>query len=163
MSRRKESIREKLRQAGLIILLLPIVLPLFAIGFFLFLLHHFVLYLLVWIVWLPRGKDVLLVYSDSPIWRDYMIQEVLPLVQDHAVVLNWSERSKWRRWAFPVYIFRSFAGGRKYNPVVMLFVLFDACRYSAFGSPSRIGSTDTPTPLMSYGTSFFEALAATHT
>ena len=121
MSRRKETILEKLQQAGLVILLLPIILPLSAIGFTLFLLHRVVLYLLIWIVWLPKGKDTLLVYSDGPIWRDYMIQEILPLVQERAVVLNWSERRNWHRWAFPAYIFRSFAGGQKYNPVVMLF------------------------------------------
>ena len=134
MTRRKESMREKLRQAGLIILLLPIVLPLSAIGLSLLLLHHFVLYVLVWIVWLPKGKDVLLVYSNSPIWRDYMIQEILPLVQDRAVVLNWSERSKWSRWAFPVCIFRSFAGRQKYNPVVMLFRPFRRVQVFRFWS-----------------------------
>ena len=150
MSRRKESIREKLGTAALIILLLPIVLPLSAIVFFLFLLHRFVLYLLVWIVWLPRGKDILLVYSDSPIWRDYMIQEVLPLVQDRAVLLNWSERSKWRRWAFPVYVFRNFAGGQKYNPVVMLFRPFRRVQIFRFWSAFKDwkhGCTDSVTEL----------------
>jgi hypothetical protein len=53
------------------------------------------LYLLVWALWLPRGKDVLLVYWDSPIWHEYVTTQILPLVQDRAVVLNWSERKKW--------------------------------------------------------------------
>ena len=145
MSRRKETTSEKLRQAALVILLLPIILPLSAIGFTLFLLHRVVLYLLVWIVWLPKGKDTLLVYSDSPIWRDYMIQEVLPLVQERAVVLNWSERSNWRRWGFSVYIFRSFAGGQKYNPVVMLFRPFRRVQIFRFWSAFKdwkYGQTD---------------------
>ena len=102
MSQRTKSISEKIGQLALIILLLPIILPLSVLGFALFLFHRVVLYLLVWIVWLPTGKDTLLVYSDSPIWRDYMTQQVLPLVQERAIVLNWSERSKWRRWAFPL-------------------------------------------------------------
>lgn len=134
MSHGKEPISDQIKQLALVVLLLPIILPLFLIGISLFLLHRVALYLLVWIVWLPRGKDTLFVYSDSPIWRDYMIEQVLPLVQQRAVVLNWSERSTWRRWAFPVYVFRSFAGGQKYNPVVILFRPFRRAQKFRFWS-----------------------------
>jgi hypothetical protein len=134
MSRGKEPISERIKQFALVVLLLAIILPLSLIGFSLFLLHRAALYLLVWVVWLPRGKDTLFVYSESPIWRDYMIEQVLPLVHQRAVVLNWSERSTWRWWAFPVHVFRSFAGGQKYNPVVILFRPFRRAQKFRFWS-----------------------------
>ena len=78
-------------------------------------------YLLVWVWWLPKGKDVLYVSSDSPIWREYMETEVFPLVAQRAIVLSWSARSKWPRWSFAVRVFRTFGGGRNFNPMVVLF------------------------------------------
>jgi hypothetical protein len=82
----------------------------------LFFLHRLVLYVLVWALWLPKGKDMLLVYSNSPVWHDYMSQQVLPLIQDRAIVLNWSERSSWRQWRLAHQVFYSFAGHREFNP-----------------------------------------------
>jgi hypothetical protein len=101
--------------------LLPVLLPLIVLALTFWFLHRVTLYLLVWVVWLPNGKDILFVYSDSPIWKEYMTQQLLPLVQERAVVLNWSERSKWRKWSLPVRILRSIGGGREFNPMVILF------------------------------------------
>lgn len=42
-----------------------------------------------------RGHDVLLVYSDSPAWRPYIEQKLLPHIGRRAIVLNWSERNRW--------------------------------------------------------------------
>lgn len=72
-------------------------------------------------LWLPQGKDTLFVYSDSPIWHDYMTKQVLPLVKDRAIILNWSERSKWRRWRLTQQVFYSFGGRREFNPMVIIF------------------------------------------
>jgi hypothetical protein len=84
-------------------------------------LYRALLYLLVWALWLPRGKDVLFIYSDSPIWHEYMTTQVLPLVQERAVVLNWSERKQWPRWSLGVAVFHHFGGGGDFNPLVVLF------------------------------------------
>ena len=121
MSWQKQSFSQRLENAVLVVLFLPFVLPLALLAIVLHILYKITLYLLVWVIWLPRGKDILFVYSDSPIWRDYMATEILPLVQDRAVVLNWSERKKWRRWRLGVAVFHHFAGGREFNPLVMLF------------------------------------------
>jgi len=83
--------------------------------------YRALLYLLVWALWLPKGKDVLLVYSDSPIWHEYMTTQVLPLVQERAVVLNWSERTKWSRWSLAVAVFHHFGGAGDFNPLVVFF------------------------------------------
>src|SRR5262249_55267074 len=121
MSRDKEPLSRRLTHAAFLVLLLPILTPLVVIGFVLFLLYRLVLYALVWMLWLPSGKDTLVIYSDSPIWHDYLTQTILPLVQERAMVLNWSERKKWHRWSLPVQIFSSFGGGYAFNPMVILF------------------------------------------
>ncbi len=120
MSRQKTTWR-KFAQAALVVLLSPIGIPLVVFGFALFVLHRAVLYTLVWMLWLPKGKDTLLIYSDSPIWHEYMTQQILPLVKERAFVLNWSERKKWRRWSLPIQVFESFAGRQAFNPMVIVF------------------------------------------
>ena len=104
-----------------VVLLLPIWFPLVVLWLLGFALYASILYLVIWISWLPRGKDVLLVYSDSPIWHDYMVSEVVPLVKDRAIVLNWSERSGWHGWSLAVRTFRFFGGDYAFNPMVVVF------------------------------------------
>jgi hypothetical protein len=121
MSRQKQPASRRLGQAILIVVLLPLVLPLALFAVANHLLYRALLYLLVWALWLPRGKDILFVYSDSPIWREYMATQVLPLVQERSVVLNWSERKKWSRWSLGVAVFHHFGGAGDFNPLVVLF------------------------------------------
>jgi hypothetical protein len=132
MSREPESIGRKAATFALIILLLPIILPLTIVGLVLHWLNKVVVYLLVWVCWLPKGKDVLYVSSDSPIWKEYMETEVFPLVTERAIVLSWSARSKWPRWSFPVRVFRTFGRGRNFNPMVVLFRPFRSARIFRF-------------------------------
>ncbi len=93
MSRQQESIGRKALKFTLIVVLLPVILPLAIIGMVFHVLNKMVVYLLVWVWWLPNGKDVLYVSSDSPIWKEYMETEILPLVAGRAIVLSWSGRS----------------------------------------------------------------------
>ncbi|HKW24324.1 MAG TPA: hypothetical protein VJN48_00990 [Terriglobales bacterium] len=117
-------------KAALIVVLLPLIL----LALLLFVLHRAILYVLVWLVWLPKGKDILFVYSNSPIWQEYMTEQVLPLVEDRAVVLNWSERSRWRKWRLTQQVFYSFGGHREFNPLVVLFRPFRRARLFRFWS-----------------------------
>jgi hypothetical protein len=117
---------------ALIALLLPIILPLAIVGLGLHFLNKVVVYLLVWVWWLPKGKDVLYVSSDSPIWKEYMESEVFPLLAERAMVLSWSARSKWPKWSFAVRVFRTFGSGRDFNPVVVLFRPFRRARIFRF-------------------------------
>ncbi len=94
MNWQKQSFSQRLKNAVLVVpvvLFLPFILPLVLLAIIFHILYRTTLYLLVWVIWLPRGKDILFVYSDSPIWHEYMATQILPLVQDRAVVLNWSE------------------------------------------------------------------------
>jgi hypothetical protein len=104
-----------------VVLLSPIWLPLVVLFLFGLAVYASALYLAIWLFWLPRGKDVLLVYSDSPIWHDYMVSEVLPLVKERAMVLNWTERNKWSEWPLSVLAFRFFGGSYAFNPMVVVF------------------------------------------
>lgn len=92
------------------------------------------LHLLVWALWLPRGKDILFVYSDSPIWHEYMETQILPLVQERAIVLNWSERKKWSRLSLGVAVFRHFGGDGDFSPLVVLFQPLRSARLFRFWS-----------------------------
>ena len=50
-----------------------------------------------------------------------MLTHILPLVNDRAVILNWSERSQWSQWSFRTHVFHSFRGYREFNPLVIVF------------------------------------------
>jgi hypothetical protein len=68
--------------------------------------------------WQSQGKDLLLVYSNSPNWKRYVEEKWLPKWGNRAVVLNWSERQNWRRERRPeVALFHAFAGDREFNPL----------------------------------------------
>jgi len=60
------------------------------------------------------------VYSDSPTWKEYVEREILPYIQDRAVILNWSERRNWKN-SLAVLAFRYFGGYRNFNPIGMIF------------------------------------------
>ena len=121
MSQKKAPFKRRLGNTTLLVILLILGLPFALIAFPLTFLYRVALYLLVWTLWLPRGKNILFVYSESPIWRDYLATQVLPLVKDRAVVLNWSERNEWPRWSLGVAVFHHFGRFRDFNPLIMLF------------------------------------------
>jgi hypothetical protein len=120
MERRKETFVQKARIVVVFVLVLGLS-PLIIILLLVLFLRWTCLYLAIWLVWLPRGKNVLFVYSDSPIWRDFMTTRILPLLRERAMVLNWSERKKWQRWSLAVQAFRVFGGEYNFNPLVVVF------------------------------------------
>jgi hypothetical protein len=101
----------------------------------------------VWLLWLPKDKDILFVYSDSPVGKEYMIQELLPLVRDRAIVLNWSERSRLREWSLPVRVLRSIGGRHEFNPMVILFRPLSRARIFRFWSAFEEWKSGDPQPV----------------
>jgi len=132
MTRQKPTIAQRIGNAFVVLLVLPIVLPLALITLTFWFAHRMALYALVWILWLPKGKDILFVSSDSPIWQDYMATQVLPQIRERAIVLNWSERKEWSPLSFRARIFHSFGGGREFNPLVIWFRPFRQARIYRF-------------------------------
>ena len=83
------------------------------------------LYVIVWLWWIGHApRRVLFVYSDSPNWKEYIEQVVLPRLPENSVVLNWSRRSQWPRIGVSVWLFRTFAGRREFNPIGLVFRRF---------------------------------------
>jgi hypothetical protein len=70
--------------------------------------------------WLPRGRRVIFVYSNSPVWQAYVEANILPRLPASAVVLNWSERAQWPFWSLAVWIFNLYGGSREYNPIAIV-------------------------------------------
>lgn len=137
MTRQKPTTAQRVGNALLVLLVLPIVLPLALITLTFWLAHRITLYGLIWSLWLPKGKDILFVSSDSPIWQDYMATQVLPRIKERAVLLNWSERKKWPALSFRAHIFHSFGGGREFNPLVIWFRPFRQARIYRFWGAFR--------------------------
>jgi len=79
------------------------------------------LYLLLWIIWLPRGKDVLFVSSNSPSKSEYMTTSIWPHLSHRSVTLNWPEKEEWKTWSLSVRVFRHFARSREHTPIVLIF------------------------------------------
>ena len=127
-----------------IALLLLILSPILIVVVFLYLLWGVMLCVAIWLTW--KKQRVLFVYSNSPIWRDYIEKEILPYIQDSAVILNWSERRNWKT-SLAGLAFQYFGGDRNFNPIGMVFRPFHLVKtyrfYEAFkdfkhGKPRKV-------------------------
>jgi hypothetical protein len=105
--------------------------------------------------WYPQGKRLLFVYSDSPNWKAYIEQNILPRFSDEAMVMNWSERSRWE-WgrSLALRVFEHWAGvkryfwqgrteweGSEFCPIAIVFMPGHRPRVIPFWKPSRTSST----------------------
>ena len=117
------------------------------------------LYLAVWIWWIGRAtRRVLFVYSDSPNWKEYIEQQILPRLPQNAVVLNWSRRKQWPRFSLAVLLFRAFAGGREFNPIALVFTRFGFVERFRFWQPFRDAKHGKDEPLKMLEAALFERL-----
>ena len=125
-------------------LVLLILSPLLIFLILLYWLWGTTVYITIWLT--QRQPFVVFVYSDSPIWKDYITSEILPHVQDRAVILNWSERRRWRN-SLAVLAFRYFGGYRNFNPLGMVFRpfrvvktyrFFEAYKEFKHGNPQKV-------------------------
>jgi len=107
---------------ALVVLLLPLLLIYVAAYMVLLFVWGIVLRVWFWRVHAARGRPCLFVYSESPNWQAYIEENILPRIQDRAVVLNWSERRLWDTTSpWEARFFRRFAGDREFNPVALVF------------------------------------------
>lgn len=121
MSAEPRSRRTRLwQELLLLVLILPIVVPITIVALVVATVKSVVLYLAIWVWWCGRGKDVLFVYSNSPLWRDRVMLSYLPLLDDRVVVLNWSERKRWRL-SLAREAFYHFRGTAEFNPLAVQF------------------------------------------
>ena len=135
--RQKQPLQNRLVAGFLGVPLLVVLSPLIVISVLSWLLYRISLNLLIWCFWYPQGKFVLFVHSDSPVSQAYLQKNLLPIVKEHAVVLNWSERKQWSRRSLAVRAFYSFGGRYDYNPLVVVFRPLRTARVFRFHRPFR--------------------------
>ena len=115
-----------IRKAGValaILLLLILLAPVIAIALIWFMIQGIVLRLWFWHAHYSKGRDALLIYSDSPIWKGQIETRILPRLHERAVVLNWSRRRHWRaETPWESWFVKRFAGSREFNPSVLVIL-----------------------------------------
>ncbi len=87
--------------------------------------------------WYPQGKYLLFVYSNSPNWKEYIETNILPKIDQHAIIINWSERSQWdwKKKSLEITVFKHWTGvnryffkgkikwdGEAFNPIAITFI-----------------------------------------
>jgi hypothetical protein len=111
-----------------------------------------------WRIARHEGKFVLLVYSDSPNWKSYVEQSILPRVQDHAIILNWSERARWDNGSWAVQAFQHWGGHADFNPLGVVFCGIARVRVFRFYRAFLEHKRGNAVPLQQVENSFFEAV-----
>ena len=137
--------------------LVVVLLPLSLVGAILWLIAAVSLLLVVWVSWCPRRRYALVVYSNSPIWQEHFQTHILPAVDDRGVVLNWSDRSRWR-YTLPVLLFKFFGGTRDFNPLAIVFEPFRWPRRFRFYPAFRAFKHGRPEEVERIGQEFFQLL-----
>lgn len=112
-----------------------------------------------WVTWCPKGKHILFVYSDSPVWHEYITAHILPHIAERAVILNWSERHSWSRFqslAHMAFYHYYAAGGREaFNPLAVVFRPFHVANVLRFWQPFKEYKRGRPEPLQEIQSQLF--------
>ena len=144
-------------QVALFVVLIPVLIVVTALAFLLFLLTTTFLHITIWTWWCLRGRDILFVYSDSPLWHDYIEARILPRLGDRAVILNWSDRARWRI-SVARLAFHHFGGSRQFNPLAVVFRPFHRSRMFRFWQPFRDFRRGHPETLQHMEQDFFRLI-----
>ncbi len=84
--------------------------------------QRFGLKLRFWLRHGRKGKSILFVYSDSSNWKYYIETNILPRIEAHSVILNWSKRREWESgMQLETKLFNQWAGPGSFVPVAILF------------------------------------------
>jgi hypothetical protein len=121
-----------------------------------YLAYSLLLRLILEVRWGRKGRRVLLVYSRSPHWQEYVETNWIPRLGDHAVILNWSDRSTWSRRSFAVWVFRHWAPALDYNPMAIIFPPFRRAQRIGFFYAFRDAKHGDPAKLRTAESKLFE-------
>ncbi len=141
-------------QVALLIGLSPLLVAVLVLWLTFFLVSTLCLHIAIWSWWCLRGHDILFVYSDSPIWHDYIEQHILPYLGPRAVGLNRSQRRSWRFSLARVAV-HHFGGWREFNPLAVVFRPFRRTRTFRFWQPFRDYKHGKPEALHRVESDFF--------
>jgi hypothetical protein len=143
-----------------LVVLAPVVLlaiPIGVIVFLAFVFSSIVVHVTIWTWWYARGRDVLLVYSDSPLWREYIELHILPHLRNRAIVLNWSHRKRWSL-SLARLAFWHFGSYREFNPLAVVFRPFRRTRTFRFWKPFKDLKHGRPEALRTMEEEFFSLI-----
>jgi hypothetical protein len=144
-------------QVVVIIPFLPFLLVLVVIALTCFAVASVCLHATIWTWWCLRGRDILFVYSDSPMWHDYIEERILPQLGERAIVLNWSQRKRWRI-SIARLAFHHFAGYRQFNPLAVVFRPFRKSLTFRFWQPFKDFKHGHPEALRQMESEFLESI-----
>ena len=142
------------------VILFPITIPVLALLAFVlvcWISTSVVLHIALWAWWSVQGKDVLFVTSDSPIWHDYIEQEILPHIDRRAVILNWSRR-RGRHNFFARSVVQHFGGWYEFNPMAVVFRPFRKTKLFRFWKPFKDFKHGKTEPLKRAEDAFFACI-----
>jgi hypothetical protein len=137
----------------LLVLLPLVILVLAAYGLALLFLH-----VALWLTWGPIGRNVLFVYSNSPVWQQYVEENILPRLPPNTMILNWSERRNWGRISLAHVAFRVFGGSREFNPLAVVVRPLRWAKCFRFWKPFRDFKHGNPETLLRMERDLFDHL-----
>jgi len=115
------------------------------------------LYLSIWSLWSTRGIRLLFVHSNSPVWQDHIQNEILPRLPEGSIILNWSERKKWRL-SLSIMAFHHFGGSRHFNPLGVVIKPFHRAKVFRFHEAFVDFKHGSPNKLLKMESDFFATL-----
>ena len=84
-----------------------------------------------------KGRVILFVYSDNPNWKDHIETKILPRIETHSVILNWSRRREWEpRMRFESKLLDHWAAFREFSPTALLLPVFRNVKIIRLCQPS---------------------------
>ncbi len=156
----KERRETRFRDQALVFLLAPLLILLIPVLVCILIMLPVVrafIYVAMWTSWSTRGIRLLFVHSDSPVWQDHIRQDILPRLPDKSLVLNWSERKKWRP-SLAAMVFHHFGGHRDFNPLAVVIKPFRRAKVFRFHQAFADWKHGKPEALTKMETEFFAAL-----
>ena len=140
-----------------VVALIPVLILGLALAAIIYALWALLLRLLILVLWLPRGHRVLVIYSNSPNWKQYFEEQIVPRLGSRSVVLNWSERRRWP-WSLAACLFWYYRGEKAYNPLVVVIRPFGRASVFRFWPVLRDAKHGRPEPLQRLETELFEVV-----
>jgi hypothetical protein len=157
-TRERSSWRERAYRARFAVVVIAFI-PLILLSLLVYALYAVLLRVAVWTLWNTRGTYVLFVYSDSPVWKPYIEQNIVPKLPSNSVILNWSERRRWPRWSLATMLFWHFGGRREFNPLAVVIRPLEWGETFRFWQAFRDYKHGKPAKLAQVAAAFFRALA----
>ncbi|HBA86303.1 MAG TPA: hypothetical protein DCZ95_19660 [Verrucomicrobia bacterium] len=125
------------------------------------LVYSLIMTLLVRAVCLFRGRYIVFVHSNSPVWLDFIANDILPHLPADTVILNWSDRLKWKWFSFPVRLFKLYGGDTNFNPMGLVCTTFRGVKTFRFWDAFKECKHGNEKPLEELKTNFFAYIERT--